>query len=207
MQKPRGCRNVKDVGKSRICRRDLIERFEDGQVRLRSSQPFRAPSASDIAQISQTVQERFDECRLADARLADDAEDAAVPAARVFEQFAQSIQLRVSSHDRLSPLAVQRVLWRASWQIASRCGQAIDALDGGGKAVANARDRDDEMLAIVAERSAQERDVARQAGVLDETVGPHRLQQVFLSTSPACCTSSSGITSTFGASATTVPSR
>jgi hypothetical protein len=120
VQKPCGRRNAKHVGKSRICRRYLIERFEDGQVRLRASQPFGAPSASDIAPLSQPVQERFDECRLADARLADDPEDAAVPAACVFEPLAQSIQLRVSSHYRLFPFTAHRVLWRALGQIAYR---------------------------------------------------------------------------------------
>src|SRR5262252_5615912 len=126
------------------------------------------------------VQKRFDERRLADTRLADDPEDAALTATHAFEPVVQPPQFCLSSHEWLPAFEVQGVRRCENWQIASWRSQTIDPFDGRRKAVTDARNGGDKVLAIVAERPAQKRDVARQTCVFDEAVGPHRLEELFL---------------------------
>src|ERR1043166_6138000 len=137
-------------------RRQLVEGFQDRQGWFRAREAFGTTSGADATRRRDFPQEWGRGSRLADSRFAGQRPAPTMACAGAVEGAAKRVELLAASDDQLP----------RGPTVGHRSGRdAVPApLDGARKAITDTGDGDDQPLVFVAQRLAQDRDIARQAG-------------------------------------------
>ena len=176
VSQPRRSPSAENLRHVRIVRDQLLERFEDRQVRLGTGKPFGAPPSTDPAASFDLLQKAVDGCGLPDSRFTGHGDHPPWRADGTLERPPQRLELvHPTDHRRASIAAGESGDARRA-----RRHVLLDPFHLRRESIAKPGHRRDELLAVLAERLSDDRDVASETRVFNEAVRPHRLEQLLL---------------------------